>query len=57
MQLDDAVQFRFHWPVNCKLIVNGRELRVYLRHADNKVSHGQRDEPLDIGHSLFLPQH
>ena len=48
LQLDDPVQFRYHWPINCKLAVNGKSFRVYARHADNKVTVGQRDEPADI---------
>lgn len=54
MQLDDPVQFRFHWPVNCKLTVNGKDFRVYPRHADNKITEGQRDEPADISKLVVL---
>lgn len=48
MQLDDPVRFRYHWPINCRLLVNQREFRVYPRHADNKVTDGLRDDPADI---------
>jgi len=54
MQLDDPVQFRFHWPVNCKLSINQKDFRVYPRHADNKVTEGQRDEPADISKLILV---
>lgn len=51
--LNDAVPFRFQWPRNSELRVNGVAYRVYSRNPNSKVSNNMRDEPVDLSSAAF----
>ncbi len=48
LQLNDALSFRFHWPLNTNLEVNGVQYRVYSRNNTQKLGANGRDEPANI---------
>ncbi len=49
IQLDDTVQFRWHWPLMSDLRINGQSYRVYSRTANTKIGNNQRDDVANIG--------
>ena len=49
MQLDDTVQFRWHWPLLSELHVNNVKYKVYQRINTTKLGANQRDEAANIG--------
>ena len=48
LQLEDTVPMRFHWPQYCQLMVNGHQVRPYLRGGSIKLGINQRDEAVDL---------
>ncbi len=49
LQLDDPVQWRWHWPLSVDLRINGTPYRVYSRSSSVKLGTNQRDEAANIG--------
>ena len=52
--LNDPVPFRFQWPRNAELRINGMSYRVYSRPPGGKVGNNLRDEPANLHSTAFV---
>eukprot|EP00882_Tetradesmus_deserticola_P022074 GHRQ01023957.1.p1 GENE.GHRQ01023957.1~~GHRQ01023957.1.p1 ORF type:complete len:385 (+),score=158.89 GHRQ01023957.1:417-1571(+) len=56
LQLDDPVQFRFHWPMNASVTIHApqfyQKVNATRRGQSSKLGPNQRDEPLDLTAAL-----